>query len=67
MLLKNITVSTSDTPLNLVISLMLGSLAPYLKRESGGLQEHILEGDNDVATSPDIKRALGFGWEADPM
>lgn len=39
----------------------------YLKRESSGLQEHILEGDSDVATSPDTKGALGFGREADPM
>lgn len=39
----------------------------YLKRESGGLREHVLEGDSDVATSPDTKRALGFGREADSM
>lgn len=39
----------------------------YLKRESGGLQECILEGDGNTVTGPDAKRALGFGREADPM
>lgn len=39
----------------------------YLKRKSSGLQEHVLKGDGDVAASPDTKRALGFGREADPM
>ena len=39
----------------------------YLKRESGGLQQDILEGDGNVATGPDTNRALGFGREADPV
>lgn len=40
---------------------------PYLKRVSGGLQEHILERDGDVLPSPNVKRALGFWRETDPV
>lgn len=39
----------------------------YLKRERGGLQQDILEGDGNGATGTDAKRALGFGGEAQPL
>lgn len=39
-------------------------LGLYQKRESCGLQEHILEGDDDVPTSFNAEQALRLGGQA---